>query len=390
MHIFIPEIIYQRIKADDKFISIYQKFNNLANSKLDCIVKYNNHVDDLNNYEEFFNYMSTYLTDKERKIWHCFCVDIDYDEKDDLTKWLKSKSVIDHAKKDDDIDIKMYGYYQELANTADHESDVWIDNINQSIEIWEKYEDRIFDPRLYTKYYWDKHEKFSWDLKFKKGKDILESYYEYNNLDTNLKKFLFSKNDSKYFTDIINHKTLYTIILFWGSINDISLDDTDKTLKVIELIDQKIISLNYKYSGFNMHLIEWVWIVFKWWFDQDKIEIYVLVWDYLINLIKEALKNKPYLIKALTHHNYNYTSRFLTFVSNLYEIEQTVFRLSHSRILDMNWSDSEKLIITGNPEDIKNIWIDRKRTADNYQKYMIQPIKNKLILFNTTLDFANK
>jgi hypothetical protein len=390
MHIFIPEIIYQKIKDTPKFVSIYKKFNDLADANSNCIVKYNNYIDNLHNYQDFADFMSSHLDQKDTKIWNCFCVDVEYDETTQPVNWLKSKKVIDDAKSDSDIDVMMYGYYKELANTADHESDVWIDNVDQSIKIWENYKDNILDPRLYIKYYWDKHEQFEFYLKLQKDKDILESFYKYDKMDNDIKNFLFSKHNTTYFKDIVNHKTIYTAILFWGSVNDVSLNDPDKTRKVMQLIDQKICSLDYKYSDFNMHLVEWLWINFKWWFDRDQPSKYIGVWNILLDVINQATTNKSRMIKALTHHNFNYTSRFLTFVSNLYEIENTIFQIHPSKILSMNWTDDEKSIITSNPELIKDMWRERIATADNYQKYMLQPIKNKLITRPGNRKIANK
>jgi hypothetical protein len=324
-------------------------------------------------------YIDSQLDDKERKIWQCFCVDVEYDELIEKSKWIKSKAVIDQYKADSDLDVKLYAFYMELANTGDHESATWINNINASIELWEQHTNNTFDPRLYTKYYWDKHEKFCFDLKTKPNKDILEAYYEYEQVDKDIKDFLFSKYDSQYFKDIILHKTLYTVVLFWGSVNDVSLDDPAKTIKVLQMLDEKIAGLDYKYADFNMHLLEWLWINYKWWMDLNVKDSADLVWDALIATIKQATTNKPRLIKALNHHNFSYTSRFLTFVSNLYQIEQIAAPGKQSRVLDMNWTDEEAEFIIGDVTNITKFWPERTTTTGNYQRNMILPIKNKLL-----------
>lgn len=375
MHIFLPEIIYNEVKQDTKYLEITKRVTDQLDSKMNCIIEYNELVNNQEIYNEINDYMKQNLSDKNLKIWECFCADVTYN--DDQDGWQQTEDIIQTHKRDVDLDVKMYAYYMELANTQDHESERWINNIEESIKIWENNQDKTFDPRLYTKYYWDKHEQFCFHLKEKKT-SVIDAFQEYTKIDAEIKKFLRTKHESDYFWNIINHKTLYTIVMFWGSINNRTLDDKHDSERVLAALDTKIFTLpNYKYNSFNMHLMEWLWINFKWLMDTKQINKAMMVWEIIMNTLHESTKNKPNMIKALNHHNFSYLANFLLHVTNLREIEKMFVNSIpgfQERLPNMNWTQSEFDVINKvTPQNLKG---ERLITITNNASNMVNPIRN--------------
>ncbi len=370
MHIFIPESVYNIVKQDKDFEEEYKKLNNKFSFHTNCIIDYNNTVTDDTNYTTLLEIIKTLLDEKHLRIWECFCVNINHNQNTEKQLWLESKKIIDACKADSDPDIKMYGYYMELANTADHESGEWICNIKESIELFEQTKDHLYDPRLYTKYYWDKHEELAFDNKFGSTKytDITELYNKYQTIEKETKEFLWSKYDTTYFRDIINHKTVYTSTIFWGSINNRTLATPEQSIEILKNMDLYLTSLDHKYKPFNMHLLEWMWINLKWWSDTKKYNLVgVVYYEYILPAIKEALNNRYKLIKALKHHNFNYTSNFLVFLAAINRFEKLV--LQSNQLERLPWTENELAVITENDVGLTNNWWgERTPNLKNYQK----------------------
>lgn len=370
MHLFLPESIYNIVKDNQKFKNEYNKLIEKFDKSLNCLVEYNDSVTEEIQYDQLHSVMNSILSKKHRKIWECFCVNINYNEKTEKELWKQSKKIIDDCKSDSDLDVKMYGYYMELANTADHESGEWFTNVQESLEIFDNTKDYLYDPRIYTKYYWDLHENLVFNMKFGSDKytDITELYNKYLRIEEDAKKFLWKKYDSKYFRDIINHKTLYTAIIFWGGINHRTLNTPEKSTEVLKNLDRYLASLDHKYKPFNMHLMDWLWINLKWWQDHNRLDfVNIVFYDYILPMIEEALKNKPKMIRSLQHHNFNYNSNFLVFLSSLNTFEKLI--LQTNRLENLTWTSKErKIIFENNFEETKDWWGERKPTLVNYQK----------------------
>lgn len=382
MHIFMPEMIYNAVKDNENFIKIYKPLNDFFNSKMNCMVDYTYTIGESSHYIELENFLDNNLDKKLKKIWKCFKVNVDLDEINDQEKWKSSRKIIEECKEDDDLDVKMYAYYMELANTANHESEVWIENVEKSLKIFEENKDRTFDPRLYTKYYWDAHEKNSYYLKLNNEGSLIDHFKKYQELDLEIKSFLFSKNGFEYFRDIINHKTIYTVLLFWASINSNTLNNKEDAFYVLQKLDEKVAGLEFKYNSFNMHLMEWLWVIFKWHLDLNDKNSF-LVFQKIIDIVEESLKNRPFVIRALEHHNFHYISNFLIFVQNLNEVEEIFEKISPTykrRINQLNWTEKEyKVIVEKNVGITNNWWNERSRTLNNYKNNMISPVINKFL-----------
>ena len=370
MHIFLPESIYNIVKDDQKFKNEYTKLLKKFDAGLNCLVDYNNMKADITQYNQLHSAMNNVISEKHRKIWECFCVNINYNEKTEKELWKQSKKIIDECKSDSDLDVKMYGYYMELANTADHESGEWFTNIQESLEIFDNTKDYLYDPRIYTKYYWDLHENLVFNMKFGSDKytDITELYNKYLKIDEEAKNFLWKKYDSKYFRDIINHKTLYTGTIFWGGINHRTLNTPEKSTEILKNLDRYLSSLEHKYKPFNMHLMEWLWINLKWWQDRNRLDfVGIIFYDYILPMIEDALKDKTRMLKSFLHHNFNYTSNFLVFVSSLNMFEKLI--LQTNSLENLTWTNKErKIIFENNFGETKDWWGERKPTLVNYQK----------------------
>lgn len=372
MHIFIPESIYNIIKDNKDFTEEYNKLINKFNN-INCIVEYNDIATEESQYDNLHEIINSILDEKHRKIWECFCVNINHNEKTEKELYLKSKKIIDECKADSDLDIKMYGYYMELANIADHESGEWFTNIEESLNIFNKTKDHLYDPRLYTKYYWDNHEALVFNMKFGSDKytDITELYEKYIQTEKEITKFLFSKYDTSYFRNIIQHKTLYTATIFWGGINHRTLKTPEKSTEVLKNLDRYLSSLEHKYKPFNMHLMEWMWINLKWWLDVGNYDFVNLVfYDYILPALKEASENRFKMIKALKHHNFNYTSNFLIFLAAVNRFEKMFFQ--KNTIENLSWTEKELKIISKNDySETNNWWGERTPNLMNYQKKFI-------------------
>ncbi|MFZ9241628.1 MAG: hypothetical protein ACO295_00345 [Sediminibacterium sp.] len=383
MNIFLPEMIYDELNKNEEFLKIYNNLNSNIDAYTNCFVEYSNIINDETIYEEFDKFLEKKLSEKHKKIWNCFSVCVDFDQKNDEKQWATSRKIIDDCKNDLDLDVKMYAYYMELANTADHESEIWIKNVEESLVLWKENEHKIFDPRLYTKYYWDIHEKNSFYLKEKKNKNFTLELNNFLELDAEVKKFIYSKHNTKYFRDIIEHKTIYSCLLFWYSLNDESLIDPKESIKILYALDTKIADLNFKYNDFNMHLMEWMYANFKWWFDLGEINNSVQILNMLVDTVDMSVINRKKSIKALNHHNFNYISNYLIFVRNLFKIENLISLIDTSyvpRIHGFNWTEKEKKVILNDDNNITNgWWKERYQTLNNYEKNMLETIKNRIL-----------
>lgn len=373
MHIFIPESIYNIIKNNEDFNEEYNKLNNKFDDSTDCLVHYNDVVTEESQYDTLHKIINNLLDEKHKRIWECFCVNINYNEKTEKELWLKSKKIIDDCKLDSDLDIKMYGYYMDLANIADHESGEWFTNVEESLKIFNNTKDHLYDPRLYTKYYWDNHEALVFNMKFGSDKytNIKDLYQKYIQTELEVSKILFSKYDTKYFKDIIKHKTLYTAIIFWGGINHRTLKTPEESTEVLKYMDRYLSSLEHKYKPFNMHLMDWLWINLKWWLDNNNFTfVETVFYNHILPTIEQALQNRHKMIKALKHHNFNYTSNFLVFLSALNRFEKMFF--STNAIETLPWTEKElKIISKHNYSETKNWWGERSPNLMNYQKKLI-------------------
>jgi hypothetical protein len=382
MHIFLPELIYNEIKENDKFKSIYNSLNDFFDTKTKCLIDYNNEINNDDYYKDLNDFLKKNLSEKNNKIWNCFKVCVDFDEKDSNKDWEKIREVIDSCKKDDDLEVKLYAYYMEMANTADHESEKWIENVEESLKLFDQNKDKVFDTRLYTKFYWDVHEKNNFYLKNKKEKDLIDEFKNYQKLDLETKDFIFSKHNDTYTKDIINHKTIYTAIQFWHANLNSAENDQKSAEYVLKKLDDKIANLDFKYNSFNMHLMEWLWLNFKWHLDRDNI-LAVDVVEIMIQIVEETLKNKNYMIRSLRHHNFNYISNFLILMQNLNEVEKIFEKVlvNYERKLNkLNWTEKEYKVIIDNDLSItNNWWNERSRTLNNYKENMISSIKNKFL-----------
>ena len=374
MHFFMPELVYNEVSHKSDFIYKLKELNDYFDSKTYCIVDYTKCVNDESIYNDINHYLQNNLSDKSKKIWECFCADVTYSS--DQDGWSKSDDVIQKYKTDMDVDVMMYAYYMELANTQDHKSKRWIKNIEESIDIWEEHKHRTFDTRLYTKYYWDKHEQFCFHLR-NRDLGLRESYYEYESIDKEIKSFFSTKINSndRYFWDIINHKTLYTVYLFWDSINHRTLTEKKESEQILKWLDAKIVRIPYyKYNNFNMHLLEWLWINFKWFVDCNDKEKSLIVWNKMIDVIEESLFDKKTMIKSLNHHNFSYTNNFLLFAKMLRFIESDIFIDLTPRINNLNWSQTEKDVINNLiPQDFSG---ERLITLSNNFSHKVEPVKN--------------
>jgi hypothetical protein len=377
MHIFIPESIYYNIKDNKDFLEEYKKLNKKFDDSTNCIVEYNNAVTEESQYDTLHEIINSILDEKHRKIWECFCVNINYNEKTEKELWLKSKKIIDGCKEDSDLDVKMYGYYMELANIADHESGEWLTNVQESLEIFNNTKEHLYDSRLYTKYYWDNHEALVFNMKFGSDKytDIPQLYEKYIQTEKEVTKFLFSKYDTSYFKNIILHKTLYTAIIFWGGINHRTLKTPEQSTEILKYLDRYLSSLEHKYKPFNMHLMEWLWINLKWWMDNDRHDfVKVVFYRHIVPILEEALQNKFRMIKALKHHNFNYTSNFLVYLSEISNFEKNI--LKNNTVESLPWTEKElKIISENNISETKNWWGERTPNLTNYQKKFVSQIK---------------
>lgn len=373
----MPESIYNIVKDNEDFIEEFSKLNSKFDRSTNCIIEYNDCVTEESQYTNLHNIINSILDEKHRRIWECFCVNINYNQNTEKELWLASKKIIDSCKDDEDLDIKMYGYYMELANTADHESGEWLINVQESLDIFNNTKDHTYDPRLYTKYYWDNFESLVFNMKFGSDKytSITELYNKYLALEEETKKFLWSKYDTKYFKDIINHKTIYTGTIFWGGINHRTLKIPEESTEVLKNLDRYLSSQMHKYKYFNMHLLEWMWINLKWWLDTDKEQFVNTVFHfYIVPTIEEGLRDRFKMIKALKHHNFNYTSNFLVFVAAASKFEKLV--LKTNTLENLPWTEKERKIISNEDySETKNWWGERTPNLMNYQKKFISKIK---------------